>query len=612
MITWKVLSDELSKSGRHSSAHARGLRPLSRHDAATIACLLVPITLLYVSTATPHVLGDDNGEFCTLYAAGGVAHPSGYPLYTLVLRAFSWLPVATPALGAALVTAGIGVLALALAYAACRAWSAGRAAAAFACVLYATAPLAWDLSTRAEVFALTTAIAAAILLVGSPSGPFRGAQRAALLGLALGLGLSHQHTVVLLAPIVAWAAVDACRESARTSYTAAMLFAGVLVGLLPYATLPIAARSGGWVWGDLTTPSGLVAHFLRRDYGTTQLTIRTTRPPLAANLLALARTLFVDLRGVGFALALASLAVGVVRGLRPGAERRSRAIAALAASFVLAGPLFALLMNVELSPEGLASVRRFHLLPMVLLVVPLALGADAVLRRVRAAYRFAAVATALFAGALFGLARVPEEHGAMLEAYVLDTLRTAPPNAVLLGSGDARVFGALYEQVARGIRRDVVFLSPLLLHYDWYRRRAGAALGFSLATPERGSVDTVALARRILQSGRRLFLTDVFSAAIPRRFPTYPVGTLIEVLPEGAPLPSAHDLERQNVDLFATYHIDGAVLDAARAGSRGAREAYTRPWRALAAAFGASGDGDAALRNERRAATLEPWAVSRR
>jgi hypothetical protein len=582
------------------------VRRPSLHDATALVSLLVAFAVLYVSTASPYVLGDDNGEFCTLYASGGVAHPSGYPLYTLLLRAFSWLPVATPARGAALVTVGIGLLTLALSYAACRSWGAGRAASAFACALYGTAPLAWDLATRAEVFALSSAMAAAILLVGAPLGPLRGDLRAALLGLVVGLGLSHQHTVVLIAPFVAWAAVDVSRQSRGVRRAIALLVAGVLVGLLPYATLPMAARSGGWVWGDVTTPPGLLAHFLRRDYGTTQLTIRATRPPIAANLLALARTLFVDLRGVGAVSAGAFLVVGVVRGLRRKAERRWRATAALAASFVLAGPLFAMLVNVESSPEGLGSVRRFHLLPMALLVVPTALGADAVLRRARAVLQAAVVATTLLAGALLGFASVSGEHGPMLEAYVLDTLRTAPPGAVLLGSGDLRVFGTLYERVARGIRRDVVFVSPILLHYDWYRRRAGAALGFSLPPPEHGSVDTVALASRILRSGRRLFLTDVFSEAIPRHYPTYPIGTLIEVLPEGAPLPPPRDLERENVELFATYHIDGAVLDVGRAWSRGAREAYARPWRTLAAAFAAAGDGDAAARNERRA-TLEPW-----
>lgn len=578
-----------------------------RGDAVALACVLVPIGFLYGKTAAWTVLGEDNGEFCALYAAGGVAHPSGYPLYVLLLRAFSWLPVATPARGAALVTAGIALAGLAFSYAACRSWGAGRSAAVLACVLYATSPLAWGLATKAEVFALNAALAAAILVVGSPSHLFRGVGRAALLGLLVGLGLSNHHSIVLLAPLFGWAAVEAVRESPSRHRAVAALLGGFGIGLLSYATLPLAARSGGWVWGDVTTASGVASHFLRRDFGTTELAIRAARPSIGANLSALARTLFVDSLGIGCIGGIGVLAFGVGRFMRGLSDRRWRALAALATSFVLAGPFFAALMNVELSPEGTAIVRRFHLLPMLLLVVPFALGADVVFRRARIAYRIAAIMTTLLAGTLFGAGPVLREHEPMLESYLLDTLRTAPRNAVLLGSGDERVFGVLYEQLACGIRRDVVFVSPILLEYDWYRRRVGQALGLSLSPPEHGSVDTVALAFRLLGTGRRLFLTDVFSDAILRRYATYPIGTLIEVLPPGVPSPSPADVERQNLDLFATYHVNHAVLDVTRAWSRGARDSYARPWRSLAMAFEALGDGEAAARSRQRE-TLRPWA----
>ena len=624
--------------------------PPPRRDCVVLACILVPVAVLYATTASPYVLGEDNGEFCALYAAGGVAHPSGYPLYTLLLRTFSWLPVATPARGAALVTAGIGLAAVAAAYAACRAWGAGWAASATACILYATAPLAWDLSTKAEVFALNAALALTIVLVAAPFGPFRGPSRAGLLGLTVGLGMSNHHSIVLLAPLIGWGALEAARESSRAARTspqpartspqptwtspprmssepartspstgraAVLLFVGCIVGLLPYGSLPIAARSAGWVWGDVTTAGGLLAHVLRRDFGTTQLAVRNAHPSIAANLGALGRTLLVDLRGVGCVVGLGVLALGVARAVRRTPDdRRWRAVAALATSFVLAGPGFAALMNVELSPEGTAIVRRFHLLPMLLLVVPIALGADALIRRARAPLQAAVAATTLMAGSLLGLGAVSAGHGPMLESYLVDTLRTAPRNAVLLGSGDARVFGALYEQLGRGLRRDVVFVSPILLHYDWYRRRVGAALSLSLPPPTHGSVDTVTLATQILGTGRRLFLTDVFGNAILERFTTYPIGTLIEVLPRGAPLPSPGALERQNLDLFATYHVDRAALDVERPWSRGVRDAYARPWRALADAFASLGDRDAAARNAERATTLvvattAPAAASR-
>src|ERR1044072_8804462 len=82
----------------------------------------------YSAVASRYIVDGDNAEFATLGAIGGRAHPSGYPLYVLWLRAWSWLPGATAAHTAALATAILGGLGIAVLHAACRAWG-GRAGA---------------------------------------------------------------------------------------------------------------------------------------------------------------------------------------------------------------------------------------------------------------------------------------------------------------------------------------------------------------------------------------------------------------------------------------------------------------------------------------------------
>ncbi len=84
---------------------------------------------LYLWIAPTTILGGDNAEFVTLGTIGGVAHPSGYPLYCLWLRAWSWLPVASPAHATALATALLGIAAVVVLHAACRAWGARPLAA---------------------------------------------------------------------------------------------------------------------------------------------------------------------------------------------------------------------------------------------------------------------------------------------------------------------------------------------------------------------------------------------------------------------------------------------------------------------------------------------------
>src|ERR1044071_6690176 len=89
----------------HARRYHEGLRPrvgdlIERSWLVGLCALLV-----YAALASPRIVAADNAEFATLGALGGAAHPSGYPLYVLWLRAWSWLPAQTPAHAAALATA---------------------------------------------------------------------------------------------------------------------------------------------------------------------------------------------------------------------------------------------------------------------------------------------------------------------------------------------------------------------------------------------------------------------------------------------------------------------------------------------------------------------------
>ena len=314
---------------------------------------------LYFLTAATTVEGADNGEFCTLFATGGVAHPSGYPLYTLLLRAFAWMPASTPAHGAALVTAGIGLAAVALLYFACRAWGAEPWAAALGATVFGVSPIAWDLATQAEVFSLNAALAAAIVLLAAPLGPAKGRSRVLWLGLLAGLGLSNHHTIVLLAPLGIWAFVRGVRESTETGTSALRTLAlgvgALLLGLLPYASLPFAARGDlttRWVWGDVTTLGGIFDHLRRADYGTTELALHGApfRPML--QMAALARRLLVDLRVVPCLVGVGFLAIAGTRSAAVKGTPHRFAIASLGAAFLLAGPVFASATNIEAISNG--------------------------------------------------------------------------------------------------------------------------------------------------------------------------------------------------------------------------------------------------------------------
>jgi hypothetical protein len=245
---------------------------------------------LYVATAKPDLVGGDPGEFQLVPPLLGIAHHTGYPLYTLLGWLWAQLPLGSIAYrlnlfsalwGAAAVGLG-AALATRLAAGAPLPWLAGLVAAA----ALAVAPLPWHWATIAGVRSGAVAevgwlmVAAVGVLValgqrgpgapppsgrphpvplpgregtlegrlggdGSGDGARRCAGRAiAWLGLAVGVALAHHRSGALALPGIALALASA-PALWRLPWRAWLL--GLALGLLPllsYAYLPLRARQG--------------------------------------------------------------------------------------------------------------------------------------------------------------------------------------------------------------------------------------------------------------------------------------------------------------------------------------------------------------------------------
>ena len=67
---------------------------ISRHSWLVLA--LLALTVLYAASAPIALPDHDAAEFATVAVAGGIPHPSGYPLYCLLLRCLAplrhWFP----------------------------------------------------------------------------------------------------------------------------------------------------------------------------------------------------------------------------------------------------------------------------------------------------------------------------------------------------------------------------------------------------------------------------------------------------------------------------------------------------------------------------------------
>ncbi len=576
------------------------LRPRLRHLLIECGGLVGIATFVFYAWLAPtHIVDGDNAEFSTLAHVGGIAHPPGYPLYVLWLRATSWLPAASPAHAAALATAILGSLSIVVLHAACRAWGARPIAATLTVAVFAAGSEVLRLNTEAEVFALNNLVAATVLWLAARRGPATGAWRVGWLALVAGLGMANQLTCVLIAPIGVLGIVRGLRETQRSRLLGGAIGIGAFaIGLSPYLYLFLAADTAA-SWGHIDSLQGLLDHFLRRDYGGPgAFSVRATAVPLVDNLAAWVATL-----GCGWVWlpAAAGLAALGVRIARPGDRETRWAWGLLALSFVLAGPLLVARFDTRLSVLGLYAVRRFHVLSAVILAVPIAIAFDEVGRRLQARWATrllqSAIAGTMIAIVVFltiagaSLPRIGRIYSPAVELGVRNTLRSLPIGAVWIESQGMLHYGAAYVQLARGERRDIAVVTWTLVPLAWYRTHC-ARQGIVIDIDSTGD-PAVVLAEKVMASGRALFV-DAKQVAILKALPSYPFGLGWRVLPRGSKPPTLDEILELNKTAFEhfdlAYRFPGTEDEFAAA----IHALYATTWRTIGQGFAAAGRHDAA------------------
>jgi hypothetical protein len=148
-------------------------------------CWFLLSLVLYVQTMAPSVasLFDDSLEMPLVCHRLGIAHPTGYPLYTLLGKLLTFGPWHNVAWSVNLLSAVAGALTVALVYLLIRQVTRRRLPGLLGAVALAVSPVFWSQSVIAEVYTLNSAFVAALLLVAMrwARRPFRPVEPFSLL-----------------------------------------------------------------------------------------------------------------------------------------------------------------------------------------------------------------------------------------------------------------------------------------------------------------------------------------------------------------------------------------------------------------------------------------------
>lgn len=241
----------------------------------TIGLILLAFTFYYLALA-PSVTAifDDSLEFALVVHRLGIAHPTGYPLYTLLGKLFSLFNPANVAFQLNLMSAVFAALSVGLLYQLGLAIAfptptiGSHAGAALGAMLFGLGPVFFSQSLIAEVYTLHAFFVAGTLLL---------ATRKMWLPLTFwfGLGLTHHRTIILLAPALAlFVAIEfglhrkagwrrLLREMPPLK-TACAFFAPLLI----YLYLPLRGHIGTLEGTYQNTVAGFFSHIAGGGYGT--------------------------------------------------------------------------------------------------------------------------------------------------------------------------------------------------------------------------------------------------------------------------------------------------------------------------------------------------------
>ncbi len=438
-------------------------RRLERHRSPALdwlASLSVALLTLaaYLPTVPAEVLQGDPGEFQLAATIGGLAHPTGYPLYLLL--GWFWTKLSllgSPAYSLNLLSAIFGAAAAGLTarlvlalVPTSPAWLA-LGAAGWAGVSLAFAPTFWSQSIVAEVYTLHCLIWAALVLATLRWG--KRPSRWWLIGLVAGLGLAHHRMTLLYLPAVAAHLFLQQATGPRRRHLVAALAATALP-LALYAYIPLRAPHTPYLNLALTPGDTLVlyqndlAGFLQFVSG------QAFESALTVDGLADRFWAAVSWAGAEMAPGLLVLVAAVwLARVRP------------RAAVLLVGALAA-----NIAFNLVYAIGDIHVFYLPVYQTAAALAAAGVAgwgsgSRARAtAAGLLLLALLVSVGVRFPAAR--QEALATVPAapqdYWQPALGSAPPDAILLSNDRNEIVPMWYEQYAEGNRPDLLGLFPLI------------------------------------------------------------------------------------------------------------------------------------------------------
>ena len=440
--------------------------------------LAISLMAVYLASLAPGLtwanVGADGGDLIAAAATGGIAHPTGYPLYLLLARLFQFMPIGSLAFRTNLMSAVAAVAAALMVYGLVTrylspslthpVWLAGLAAG----LAFGLSPLIWSQAVITEVYTLHSLFVALLLFLSviPLSAHFTQKRMDCLLGLIFGLAMGNHLTTLLILPIILFSTIHRKPDSAQGKhwFNTWQLDGGsllrrllwMMVGLLVYLVLPLRALSHPPVdWGNPVTLDGFVWLVSGKLYQGLLLSLNF---PFVVERAQTVIALLLEKFGI---IGITASLVGLIVFFKPTRLNFYMLWIAVASSAFAIGyataDAYMYLIPVFLCFAvwiGIGLGRTMEIFSKQSRIVGLGIGLALILVLLIQAWKV--------------WPAVDASHDQRAESFGKSVLSIAPAHAIVFANGDEAVFTLWYFQFALRDRTDLAIISPDLLQFNWY------------------------------------------------------------------------------------------------------------------------------------------------
>ena len=452
----------------------KAIAPKQRYEYFPALLVFVVSMIIYGFTLAPTVTGEDSGELIAAAWEGGVAHPPGYPLWTML----GWLAIRiffifeSVAFRVNLLSA---ILAASAAAVFCRTlqrfFGVRPIFAVTGAICFAAGRHLWSQAVITEVYTLHIILFCLILhfLLAWIEKPKNGLLY--LISFLTGLALANHHLAVLLGPVLIITLLVRNPRIFLKLQVVIICILALAIGLLPYLYLPLAAGSDPYMnWGNPDNLENFQRHVLRQQYADESMHAPRSPHRILGHLGILWQ--WNTRQYTLFAMPLIIIGAMVL-------IRKNKGLFILCLGLWLIHTIGLLeILNMSFQRQDVFCTQVFQLPAYVITAIFLALGMQRI-SRIIAHLKPLNLPSSLLAylplALLLTITATNYQHNNMRNYYYAydhagNILESLSPNAILIPSGDHNTFPIIYRHFVEGLRPDVTLADKYgYIEYEIYK-----------------------------------------------------------------------------------------------------------------------------------------------